>query len=251
MAPKRSGNHFLKQMVDGKMRCRGLWCVALLVILLAACSPEKPAEDRTASAKQSFTFFGVGTNTRYTEDLRDRLGSQLGADAIERLSTINLSIEPAGLLAKYFPEIDRIDRALNQPPLGRRTRHKSVRLMYRYASQKNLPFDYVELLFSGYNRSPLMITIRSEKNLSDIRQTLEEKYGLPELIQLDEDNQTVYYWQNNRNYLLISRRIGRLGRAEYLIRIYYVGHLNELVDTEAQQRRLEEEKRRQAEGKAF
>ena len=180
-----------------------------------------------------------------------RLRAELGKDAIERLSTIDLSLDTSGLLATHFPALARIDAALNQPPLGRRTRHKTVKLMYRYASQENLPFDYVELLFSGYSRAPLMITIRSKKDLSDIRRTLEEKYGPPEVIQTEENALVLLFWQHNRDILVMTRGVDRLGRPEYLIRIYYVEHFNELVSTEAEQRQREEEKRRKAEDKAF
>ena len=225
-------------------------CLAISCLVFYACSAEKSTQDAKKAEPQSFTFFNVGVNTRYTDHLRQQLRQALGADAIERRSTINLEIEPKGFLAQYFPQFDRINSQLNLT-FGERTFHKTIRLMYRYTFQKNLPFSYVEYIFSGYTQLPLLISIYSKEDLTEIQQTIEKKYGPPQTIQLNADRHKIHYWQNDQDLFIMSIARDRHGRLEYRIRIYYGDNLSELADTEEAERAEKEEKRRKAEKTAF
>jgi hypothetical protein len=107
---------------------------------------------------ESFAFFELGTNTKLTEDIRKDLGKKLGRDAIERRSILDLNTNYAGFIRKYLPKINELNRKINSPP-GERVEHNTVKLMYRYAQRINVPFDYVELVFSEFTKTPLLFKI--------------------------------------------------------------------------------------------
>ena len=224
--------------------------LAVLSILIYSCSAEKSTRNAVNAEPQSFTFFNVGANTIYNDNLRQQLRQTLGTDAIERRSTINLDIEPKGFLAHYFPQLDQINSQLNFA-FGERTFHKTIRLMYRYTFQKNLPFSYVEYIFSGYTQMPLLISINSKEDLTEIQHTIEKKYGPPQTIQLNAGRQQVHYWQNGQDLFVMSIAPDRHGRLDYRIRIYYGDNLSELAKTEEAERKEKDEKRRKAEKPAF
>jgi hypothetical protein len=225
-------------------------CLAPILFILGSCSAEKSTQEDIQAEPKSFTFFDVGSNTRYSDRLRHQLRKALGTDAIERRSTINLEIEPKGFLAQYFPKLDQINSQLNFR-LGERTFHKTIKLMYRYTFKKNLPFTYVEYIFSGYTQKPLLISIDSKQDLAEIQQTIERKYGPPQTIQLNADRHKIHYWQNEQDLFLMSIAPDRHGRLEYRIRIYYGDNLSALAKTEEAERNQKEKKRRQAEKTAF
>lgn len=231
------------------------WPVAILLgltlaLFVIACSSEEKVSTAEQSRPDSFTFFDVGGTTLFSESLRDQLGESLGSDAIEYRSIIDLEVEGKKLLPQYFPEVADLNARLNSP-LGERIEHNTIKLMYRYAGRKNLPFSYVEFMFSNYTRRPLFIRIESEKDIAGIIDTLEEKYGRPQNITPKDSNDRILYWKNNRDVFLVVVFANRRGDLEYRMMIYYFDNLEELLATEEQERRAQEEKRKSAGKSAF
>ena len=158
--------------------------IIILLPILLSCSDSKQQETATTSAAvmpESFTFFDLGINSRLDEKTREELGNELGRDAIERRSILDLEINYKRFLQTYFPQLNELNLDLNFPP-RERVEHNTVKLMYRYALKKNVPFDYVELVFSNYTQAPLLFRINFRQDDAGILDTLKSKYGQPRVI---------------------------------------------------------------------
>ena len=224
--------------------------VLIMVLVLIFTMGGNDISDRSEQAPKSFTFFGVGANTLFSKILRKELGDKLGSDAIEYRNIIDLEINFKGFLERYFPDLNALNRRLNYP-VGERVEHNTIKLMYRYAQKKDLPFHYIELLFSNYTYKPLFIKIASKKDVSEIIDSIQEKYGQPVAIDWQHGNGQSMHWINKRDILIVSIAADRRGDLIYHITIYYVDNMAELSDTEEKERRLREEKRKQAGKAAF
>jgi len=224
------------------------WIVFLIssLLLLVSCGDsQEPTEKKSQSpGQESFTFFNLGKNTRLTGAVRNNLEEKLGRDAIERRSILNLEINYNGFIKKYFPELDRMNQKANYPP-RERVDHNTVKLMYRYAQKKNVPFEFVELIFSDYTKTPVLFRINFNKDEAGILNTLEQKYGKPEIIDWQEENGQSMIWKQNNDFLIVNREPDQFGNHEYKLVIYYIDNLEKLIETE----RKEKEQQQQQEAK--
>jgi hypothetical protein len=222
------------------------------LMFLISCNDNNGSGDASSQPAdtQSFTFFELGKTTRLTKSVRSDLRDKLGRDAIESRSILNLEINRKGFLKTYFPELAVLNERLNDPP-GERIEHNTVKLMYRYARKKNVPFDFVELLFSDYTSTPLLFKINFKVDQANTIVTLQEKYGRPEIINWDDENGQSRYWKKNSDLLIVSRIPDRFGNIEHQIVIYYVANLNLLIDTERKEQEGKERQRARTGKKAF
>ncbi len=224
----------------------------LSISILISCSDNREsAETVPATVKSdSFTFFDLGTNTKLTEHIREDLGKKLGRDAIERRSILDLKTNYAGFIQKYLPKIDELNREINFPP-GERVEHNTVKLMYRYSHRKNAPFDYVELVFSEYTKTPLLFKINFQLDETDIVQTLKTKYGPPQVIDWKEENGKSMVWRKNMDLLLVSLVPDQFGHHKYQIVIYFVQNLKQLIEIEKNEEKKREQQRTKSGKTAF
>jgi len=222
--------------------------IIVLIMIFIMRGNDKP--DRSEQIPDSFTFFEVGANTLFSKILRKELGDKLGSEAIEYRSIIDLEINFKGFLERYFSGLNALNQRLNYPA-GERVEHNTIKLMYRYAQKKDVPFHYIELLFSSYTHKPLFIKIVSKKDVSEIIDSIQKKYGQPVAIDWQPDSGRSKHWINKRDTLIVSIATDRRGDLVYHITIYYYDNLEELLDTEEKERRLREEKRKQAGKAAF
>jgi hypothetical protein len=229
----------------GPFKAATLWIafmVCLLPALISCSDKNEPAEKAALPADtESFTFFDIGRTTKFSDQIRDDLEEKLGRDAIERRDVLDLEINYQGFIKKYFPPLDDLNQQLNFPP-RERVEHNTVKLMYRYAQKQNVPFDYVELVFSDYTKTPIMFKIHFKKDEANIIETLKKKYGNPKIIDWKENNGQSMYWEKDNDFLIASLVPDQFGHHEYQINIYYVDNLKKLIDTE---RKEKEEKERQ------
>jgi hypothetical protein len=228
-------------------------CIIFICTFLMACSDgQEPSQTGAGqdTSEESFTFFDLGAHTKLTGHIRKELEEKLGSDAIAHRNIIDLEINYRGFLKKYFPDLNRLNRRLNYPP-GERVEHNTVKLMYRYARKKNVPFEYVELVFSDYTNKPLFFRIHFRKDDANIVETLKIKYGQPQVIDWKEENGSSMYWKKNMDYLVVSLVPDQFGNHEYQIVIYFVKNLINLVDTEQKAEVKREEKRVESGKSAF
>ena len=224
----------------------------LSISILISCGDNRESAESVAATvkSDSFTFFNLGTNTKLTENIREDLGQKLGRDAIERRSILDLNTNYAGFIRKYLPEIDKLNREINFPP-GERVEHNTVKLMYRYAHRKNTPFDYVELVFSEYTKTPLLFKINFQIDETGIVETLKNKYGSPQVIDWKEENGKSMVWQKNMDVLLVSLVPDQFGQHEYQIVIYFVQNLKQLIEIEKNELKKREQQRAKSGKTAF
>ena len=231
-----------------------LW-IALIISSLPifiSCGDNHDAADPSSlpAGTESFTFFDLGKTTKLSNGVRSDLESKLGRDAIERRSILDLEINYDGFLKKYFPELDALNQKLNSPP-GERVEHNTVKLMYRYAQKKNVPFNLVELVFSDYTKTPVLFKINFEVDEANTVATLQEKYGLPKVIDWKEENGKSMFWKKNGDLLIVSRIPDRFGKIDHQIVIYYTDSLKLLNDTERKEQEKKEQQRAKTGKKAF
>ncbi len=199
---------------------------------------------------ESFTFFDLGSNTRFSGAIRSDLNERLGSDAIAYRGQIDLSVNSPEFLSKYFPELHALNLALNYPP-RERIEHNTIKLMYRYARKVGVPFTYVEMVFSGYSQRPLYFSITVSHDGANIIDALQQKYGVPEELQDLKSPFKASFWRKNNDLLLVSIKSDRYGNPEYHIMIYYVNSLQELLNIEKEEARQREERVKHASEKAF
>ena len=206
----------------------------LSLLLVSACGDKKEtATDQSAQGPaESFTFFDLGKSSRFSDEVRKNLSRQLGNDAIEKRSLLNLEINYYGFLQEHFPGIQALNIQLN-PASGERIEHNILKLMYRYARKKNQPFDFVELVFSNYSQLPLLFKINFKNDEADIVQTLKSKYGDPRPIDWKDRGGQSMYWEKNNDFLIVSLVPDQFGNPEYQIRIFFVENIKALLATES------------------
>jgi hypothetical protein len=231
------------------------FCIGFIVLsfsfFISCNDKQEPAQTPPVQVKsESFTFFDLGINTELTKNARKELGEKLGRDAIEHRSIIDLEINYRGFLKKYFSDLDELNRRLNFPP-GERVEHHTIKLMYRYAQKENVPFEYVELVFSGYTKTPLLFRIIFRKDEANIVETLKTKYGRPMVVDWKEENGKSLSWKKNMDYLIVSLVPDQFGIHEYQIVIYYVENLKQLIETEKNEQEKREKERTQSGKRAF
>jgi hypothetical protein len=139
-----------------------LFLIATAVFMVFKGDFAEESNPDPANSPDGFTFFEVGPETALTEKLKDDLEKKLGSGPVETWSTINLEFVEPGFLEKHFPALHELNRRLTGVR-GQRVEHNTVRLTFRYITGDIYPFDYVELLFSGYTGLPLYGRIRAEK----------------------------------------------------------------------------------------
>ncbi len=220
--------------IDG-MRTRILYALALglSLLILSACGDKKePVTEQSAQgSSDSFTFFDLGKGSRFSDGIRKELNRQLGNDAIAKRSLLDLEINYYGFLKEHFPALQALNIQLN-PPTRARVDHNILKLMYRYARKKNLPFDYVELIFSNYSQLPLVFKINFKEDEANLVQTLKTKYGEPQLIDWKNKNGQSMYWQKNNDVFVVSLVPDQFGNPEYQIRIFFVENIRALLEQE-------------------
>jgi hypothetical protein len=226
--------------------------LAIAVVVLAASCSDKDASEisNENGVSDSFTFFGLGDNSELTEAVREQLANELGRDAIEYRSILDLETNYPGFLKAHFPHLDQLNQKLNYPP-RERVEHNTVKLMYRYAQNKNVPFDYVELVFSNYTRTPILFRIHFKRDESNIINTLKGKYGAPKKIAWNEAGGTSLYWTKANDKLIVSLVPDIYGDLEYQIVIYFTENLNRLIQTEAAAKQAREQQRARSGKGAF
>ena len=219
----------------------------MLILFSVSCGdkqetqPPQPAPEHS----DSFTFFDIGKNTIISGKVRDRLNKLLGDDAVESRNIIDLEINYEGFLKEYFVDLDKLNKELNSP-LGERVEHNTVKLMYRYMQNKNVSFEYVELVYSEYTRRPVLIKIHFKKDALNPIETLKEKYGAPESIKWGGETSKSLYWKKGNDLLILSLVPDRFGEPKCQVIIYFKDALEKLLKDEQN----EKEKTRQERAKS-
>ena len=236
------------------MRPGVVWAAVLLGVLLTAAGcgeeAERAAVEQPGEPSEGFTFFNLGRDTVLTKTVRLNLRESLGSEAVEQRTTLNLEPDAPGLLQELFPFLHTLNRQLNYLP-RQRIEHDTLKLRYRYATRKNVPFKYVELVFSNRTSKPLVFIVRAGEEGAAILESLTEKYGPPQRREEGVPGAPVLYWQEAQDYLVMTSGIDNFGDATYQFSFYFGGNLQGLVDTEVEERKQAEEQIQKAGKQAF
>lgn len=224
-----------------------LWIIAPFIFI--GCD-EKPSQPISSADATGFTFLNLSADSRYSRSLRDQLSASLGPDAVFTRTPIDLETNYQGFIEAYFKPIHQFNLLLNDDR-GARVEHDTIKLMFRYPQKKSQLFKKVQLLFSGQSQKPLFFYIISRKEGSGILETMRDKYGAPEEITWSHQPGQSYFWQNEQDYLIVSRVLDRFGDPEYRIAIYYGTNIDELIKGEQGRIQKSEDKRKQAGQTAF
>ena len=209
----------------------------MLIFQSVSCGDKQNTESPQPAPEHpdSFTFFDIGKNTIISGKVRERLNKILGDEAIEPRNIIGLEINYEGFLKKYFPDLDKLNKKLNST-LGERVEHNTVKLMYRYMQNKNVSFEYVELVYSEYTRKPVLIKIRFKKDGLDTLETLKQKYGAPESINWGGKTSKSLYWKKSNDFLILSFVPDHFGGTKCQLVIYFKNALEKLLEDEQKEK---------------
>lgn len=207
---------------------------AALIVGLSGCGSDQPdsapLSGKDANA-ESFTFFDLGTNSLFSDATRISLNDKLGNDAISHRNMINLEVNYPGFLKQYFTDLDHFNRRLNSD-IGERIDHETIKLTYRYARKRDVPFDYVEIIFSDYSKKPVLLKIRFKADTLGTIDRLVKKYGTPGEIIWGQDDGRTLFWEKNQDYLLASLVPNQFGVIEHRIAIFFTANLEDLLQKE-------------------
>ena len=210
----------------------GLALLALGLVVVG-CGQDPETASRPAGGEdggETFTFFGLGRQSVLDEAARDRLKKELGAEAVARRGLVDLEFQSPGWLAHYLPDLDRLNRRLNND-FRERVEYDVLTLRYNYPTRNSPAFEKVRLVFDQKTRQPLYFEILANAAGAEILQVLEDKYGPP--VDRGEEGEKVLLWEKNGDLLVVLPRINRLGRPEYLIGIYFVSRIESLLKDRA------------------
>jgi len=220
-------------MIPTRKKLLGRFAVLVCLAFLTACGNEAqpPASTPKKSRDASFTFFNIGKNTRITGSVRGDLEKILGDAAVERKGVVNLALNYNTFLEEHYPDLDRLNRQLTSD-IGLRVKHPVTRLMYRYARQKGLPYDLVEVHFSEKSKQPILIRINFKSANPETLKTLMEKYGPSRNYKWGQEKGSSQVWQKGGDYLFYSVIPRRGNKVEYRIAIYFTAAIETLTQSE-------------------
>jgi hypothetical protein len=229
-----------------------IFVILFISVISVLFRQEIPSSGRRdgLNPEDAFTFFGVGPNTKINKSLRDELRNTLGSDAIETRTTINLEILYPGFIQEYFQDIYQLNQKLNENP-RQRIEHNTIKIMFRYIPDRIRPFNYVELLFSNYSQKPLYGKIRAKNDGIEILDLLRTRYGVPDKIDWGKPEEWSFFWKNHGDILIFSNKPDKFGNPEYFLTIYYVSNIEDFIEKEEQEKRVQDEEAKKRLKRAF
>ena len=228
----------------------GVVVAGFCILLVLACSGDSSDAPQTQPTTVGFTFFDLTSQSRFSSDLRSALEKKLGSDAITRRSPLDLQIAPESVLEDHFPKVRSLNQRLNDSP-RERIEHNITKLMYRYPTRKQLPFSFVELIFSNYTGKPLVFHTSAKKEGATVLQTLTDKYGEPQAAFWDNGNQKALFWRKPGELMVVYALRDRFDTPEYQVQLLFLDAIEELVLTEEQEREAREREKKKAVREAF
>lgn len=237
----------------------GILIVGALVVLIASVialtrsqrdiQVEEPAVEASSSSG-GFSFFNVDRTTVLNHALREDLSHRLGSDAIAHATPIDLTVVSREFLRAHLPGIEVLHRGFN-PPLGERREHDTTRLTYHRAESRQMPFRYVELVFSNRDGRPLYFLIEPTAEFADSIATLSAKYGPPRVVETAAQRYPVHIWEQDGDVLVATTIERRNGRLAQQLRMFFIDNLTQFLEAEEQARRREDRQTRRAAERAF
>ncbi len=188
-----------------------------------------PAE--TTSSPTGFSFFELDQTTVLTRDLRKSLAQLLGSDAIAHATPIDLTVINRQFTQTHLPVLDELNRRLN-PPMGERKEHDTTRLTYHRAQRHDMPFRYIELVFSNTTGRPLYFVINPSENFENNIATLKAKHGAPRMVSTSAQAPPVHIWEREGGILVATAFPRRSGRQSQELHIFFIENLKEFVKSE-------------------
>jgi hypothetical protein len=228
----------------------GFFLLAGVLLFLVGCKGKEDPAGNIEDQSHTFTFFGLGPSTGFSNDLRDNLRELLGNGGVETRTTIDLTMGGVEDFSVHFPRLQELHDALNYLP-RQRLEHDTVQLTYRYARQQSVPFDRIQLVFSGERKTPLFFSLYSKRDGADFIESIRKKHGEPRTIGDDGAAGRTLFWRKDNAILLISVTRNRIGFNEYNFGIYYLDNLAALVDAEKAEREAAEREKEKTGELAF
>jgi hypothetical protein len=234
--------------VAAVLLCAGL--IGSVVYHRSQKTDEKPSASLPESSPEAFTFFNIGPTTQLTNEIQSYLKDHLGDCGVETKTTIDLKLPDIENYAALFPRLSALNQALNYLP-RQRVEHDTLRLTYRYAREKDVPFDVIRLVFSRKQRTPLFFNLYSKRDGAEFIGSIRRKYGVPQTIGQENSPEHALYWRKENALLIISIAKNRIGFNEYHFGIYYLDNIAALAEAEKREREQAEKEKEKTGGLAF
>lgn len=178
-------------------------------------------ETREKVENRSFTFFDVGESTVLTHEKRGQLKGILGPDRLEAWRPVRIDFISPEWLQKRFSQAGEMDEFLADPGYREFTGKKTIALTYRYPAQQDLPFTKIRFVFSGYEKTPLFVTMTAPGDGADILRGIAEKYGDPQMIEENGGFGPTRFWQKERDLFVVATIGDRYQKPETRILLFY------------------------------
>jgi len=192
------------------------------------CGKQENEPVQVSRVPESFQFMNIGANTIIDSEVRNRLRANLGSDAGDRNSTIDMELKYDGFLKAYYPDLANLNQRLNVNDVVRKE-YPATKLAFRNTQRRSALFDYVELIFDHTSGCPLLIKMIAKKEISELIEAIKDKYGPPKRIALLDGKSWSLSWRKNNDVFVIARIIGRNNQAQYHMMIVYTNRLEQLL----------------------
>jgi len=197
-------------------------------LAFCGCGKQENEPVHVSRVPESFQFMDIGANTIIDSEVTNGLRAALGSDAIDRNSTINMELKYSGFLKAYYPDLAKLNQRLNVNDVVRKE-YPATKLTFRNTRQRSTIFDYVELIFDHASGCPLLIKMIAKKEISELIETVKDKYGPPEKTAISDGKSWSLSWRKNNDVFVIARIMGRYDQPEYHMMIVYTNRLEQLL----------------------
>jgi len=229
----------------------GLFLVIILLFIVFKSTDKPttgPSSANSDTTVRGFTFLELHAGSTLTDRVRNRLGEILGSEAVENKNVIDLEMHYPGFLEKYFPDLSELNKRLNFEGSRRiRIEHNTTKLIYRYSTT----FHYVELFFSNYTQQPLLFRIKAKRDGMDYLATLRQKYGAPQTITWQDQKGKSFFWNRDKDVLILSLFADQYNQPQFEIMICHVGNIEDLLAAEKKESGQRKSGKTEAERKLF
>ncbi len=223
--------------------------IAAAIVIYRVNSIDLPESGGVRGDSGGYTLFGIGGNSVFSKQTRGALVKKLGGDRIDDWSPVDFVDKGAPFIGKSVPDLVELNRRLNYDG-GARAGMATIKVSYRYARSRKLPFDSVRVVFSNFSKRPLFIKARLKREGASFVDLLMGRHGEPRVENRDAGG-TRYIWENSGEFLFINMNRDRQGRPEYRVSIYFMDNIRDLTGKVEEEREKDEERRKGVEESAI
>ena len=181
------------------------------------------------SEEPKISFFEMDRYSVLTRKLRNQLKKRLGPDRLETWRPFELEVLPesVGRVSGAGSLLSELSDAAFKELSGRHV----LELSYRYAEKRGIPFSEIRLVFSGFDKKPLLVELFPRGDGKEAVAHIERRFGKMRDVVTTEDGILVRRWSDAGDLVLAARVKDRYGNPQERMAVIFSKNLATFVDT--------------------